>query len=57
VAANQLFIINSEQIAYQSAYLQDQKSLRLKLYSFSERGSNCTDCSFADKGCQYVDYA
>ena len=47
---------NSEEIAFQLPYVQDQKSLTLRWRSFSEWGSDRIACPFAYKDCQFIGY-
>jgi len=55
-AAITLIIDNSEQIASQLTYLQDQQLLMLHWHSFSECGCYLLALSFSYKGCRYIDY-
>jgi len=47
---------NSEQIAFELTYLQDQKSLTLRWRSFPEWGCYRVALAYIWKDCQYIAY-
>jgi len=56
-AANTSIMPNSNQSTVQLPYLQNHELLTLRWHSFSEWGNDRVAVSFANKCCQYINYA